>query len=148
MGCSCLGALVLVIVLIVVIMASSGGDDDEPDRSPTSPATPSATRETPTSGEPQEESGPRGDVKVTACEVDPVTNYAHADLLITNRSSKASNYAVQVEFVDTSGTRLGEASAAATNVAPEQEVDTKAQGLDQITTEVTCRITDVTRFAS
>ncbi|WP_324792431.1 FxLYD domain-containing protein [Streptomyces cyaneofuscatus] len=147
LGCSCLGALVLVIVLIVVIMASSGGDD-EPDRSPTGPATPSSTRETPTSEEPQEESGPRGDVKVTACEVDPSTNWAHANLLITNRSSKASNYVVQVEFVDASGTRLGEASAAANNVAPEQKVDTKAQGLDQITTKVTCRITDVTRYAS
>ncbi|MFD3740265.1 FxLYD domain-containing protein [Streptomyces sp. NPDC058629] len=53
-------------------------------------------------------------------------------------SSKASNYVVQVEFVDASGTRLGEASAAASNVAPEQEVNTKAQGLDQITTKVTC----------
>ncbi|MGA5471122.1 FxLYD domain-containing protein [Streptomyces arboris] len=136
------------IVLIVAIMASSSGGDDEPDRSPTSPATPSSTRATPTSEEPQEESGPRGDVKVTACEVDPSTNWAHANLLITNRSSKASDYLVQVEFVDASGTRLGEASAAANNVAPEQKVDTKAQGLDQITTKVTCRITDVTRFAS
>ncbi|MBT2428208.1 ATP-binding cassette domain-containing protein [Streptomyces sp. ISL-112] len=147
-GCSCLGALVLVIALIVAIMASSGGDDDEPDRSPTGPAPSSATRETPTSEEPQQESGPRGDVKVTACEVDPSTSWAQADLLITNRSSKASNYVVQVEFVDASGTRLGEASAAASNVAPEQKVNTKAQGLDQITTKVTCRITDVTRYAS
>ncbi|MEW5659289.1 FxLYD domain-containing protein [Streptomyces cinereoruber] len=135
------------IVLVVALVAVSGGDD-EPGRSPTSPGTRPTTGETPASGEPQEESGPRGDVRITACEVDEANQWARADLTITNRSGKASNYVVQVEFVDASGTRLGEALAAANKVAPGQKVETAAQGLDRITTDVTCRITDVTRLAS
>lgn len=87
-------------------------------------------------------------MRITACEVDPVTKWADAKLLITNRSSKASNYIVQVEFIDASGKRLSEATTATNNVAPGQQSEATAQGLDQITTKVTCRITDVTRFAS
>jgi len=142
-GFSCLGVLALVVVLVIAVMATGGGDD-EPDRTPTSPA---ATRETPGSQRPQEE-GPEGDVKISACAVDSATRWASAELLITNRSSKSSNYIVQVEFVDASGRRLDEATAATNNVAPGQQSKVTAQGLTQITAKITCRITDVTRYAS
>ncbi|MDT9688866.1 FxLYD domain-containing protein [Streptomyces sp. P9(2023)] len=150
LGLSCLGLIVLIVVVVVAVFAVGGGDD-EPDRTPTSPATQPTAGELTASRQPQEESGPRGDVKITACQVDPVTKWAGAKLLITNRSSKASkasNYIVQVEFVDASGKRLSEATTATNNVAPGQQSEATAQGLDQITTKVTCRITDVTRFAS
>ncbi|MER7516679.1 FxLYD domain-containing protein [Streptomyces sp. NPDC126499] len=142
-GFSCLGVLALVVVLIIAVVAI-GGDDDEPDRTPTSPA---ATRETRASERPQEE-GPEGDVRITACAVDSATKWADAELLITNRSSKTSNYLVQVEFVDASGRRLDEATAATSNLAPGQQSKVTAQGLAQITAKITCRITDVTRYAS
>ncbi|MFF8609616.1 FxLYD domain-containing protein [Streptomyces sp. NPDC015346] len=147
-GFSCLGAIVLVVVLIIALLAIGGGDDGEPDQPHTSPATQPTAGRTPTSKEPQTDSGPRGDVRITACEVDSATNWPSAELTITNRSSKASNYVVQVEFVDASNTRLSEATAATNNVAPGQQSEVTAQGLDQITSKITCRITDVTRYAS
>ncbi len=68
--------------------------------------------------------------------------------MITNRSSKASNYIVEVEFVDASNKRLGEALATSSGLAPKQRSEVTAQGLTQVSTKITCRITDVTRTAS
>ncbi|MBX9425497.1 MULTISPECIES: FxLYD domain-containing protein [Streptomyces] len=141
-GFSCLGLIALVVVLVIAL-AAAGGDDDEPDRAPTGPATRA------TGGErPEDESGVRGDVRITACEVDPATKWPSAELLITNRSSKASTYLVEVEFVDASNKRLGEALAGSSGVAPGQRSEVTAQGLTQVSTKITCRITDVTRTAS
>ncbi|MDV5145905.1 FxLYD domain-containing protein [Streptomyces sp. SBC-4] len=141
-GFSCLGLIALVVVLVIALMAA-GGDDDEPDRTPTGPATRATERE-----RPEDESGARGDVRITACAVDPATKWPSAELLITNRSSKASNYIVEVEFVDASNKRLGEALATSSGVAPEQRSEVRAQGLTQVSAKITCRITDVTRTAS
>ncbi|MFD3660332.1 FxLYD domain-containing protein [Streptomyces sp. NPDC058659] len=80
--------------------------------------------------------------------MDSATKWPSAELLVTNRSSRASNYIVQVEFVDASHRRLGEAYATTNGLAPGRQSRLTAQGLDQITAEITCRITDVSRFAS
>ncbi|QGZ51860.1 hypothetical protein GPZ77_28895 [Streptomyces sp. QHH-9511] len=143
-GFSCLGAVLLVVALIVAITLvardGDGGGDGDPERRTPVPRSPS--------GRPQEESGARGDAKITTCEVDPVTKWAAAELLVTNRSSKASDYIVHVEFVDASGTRLSETYASTNDVAPGQQSKVTAQGLDQVTAKITCRIKDVTRYAS
>ncbi|MFJ7169382.1 FxLYD domain-containing protein [Streptomyces globosus] len=76
------------------------------------------------------------------------TDWAEAELLVTNRSSKTSSYWVQVEFVDSSGTRLGDAFTTVPDLAPGQRAKATAQGLDTITAKITCRLTDVTRYAS
>lgn len=135
-GLSCFALIALAIVLIIAVLAVGGGDDG-PDPTPTSPAPTQATT-----------SGPRGDVRITACEVDSTTRWPSAELVITNRSSKASDYVVHVEFVDASGRRLSEAVASSSNVAPGQQSRVTAQSLNQVATEVSCRVTDVTRFAS
>lgn len=140
-GFSCLGLIALAVVLVIALTAAGG--EDEPDRTPTGPATRATERE-----RPEDESGARGDVRITACAVDSATKWPSAELLITNRSSKASNYIVEVEFVDTSNKRLGEALATSSGVAPEQRSEVTAQGLTQVSTKITCRITDVTRTAS
>ncbi|MFF9015908.1 FxLYD domain-containing protein [Streptomyces sp. NPDC014870] len=134
-GLSCLGLIAVAVALVAAVTLTVG--EDEPERrTPTSPATP------------QEENGPRGDVRIAACEVDSVTKWPSAELLITNRSSKASTYMVQVEFVDAANRRLSEAYATTNNVAPGQQSRVTAQSLDQVTVKISCRITDVTRFAS
>ncbi|MGW0365822.1 hypothetical protein [Streptomyces sp. NPDC002990] len=104
-----------------------------------------ATVEDPSRDDPH---GPVGDVKITACEVDAGTKWPHADLDVTNRSSKPSDYVVSVEFVGPSGERLTEAHTAVTHLAPGQVARDRAQSLTQVTDPVTCRITDVTRVAS
>ncbi|WP_326722915.1 FxLYD domain-containing protein [Streptomyces sp. NBC_00243] len=87
-------------------------------------------------------------MKITKCEVDSTTSWPAAELLITNRSSKESNYVVSIEFVDSSGKRLGEASAWTSNLAPGQKAEQTAQGLDRITAKIECKVTEVTRWAS
>ncbi len=73
---------------------------------------------------------------------------AHADLGVTHRSSKAGNYVISVEFVGPSGERLAEANASITRLASGQVAHERAQSLTQVNVPVTCRIPDVTRFAS
>ncbi|MFI1360434.1 FxLYD domain-containing protein [Streptomyces sp. NPDC020898] len=80
--------------------------------------------------------------------MDATTSWPSAELLITNRSSKTSNYIVNVEFVDASGKRLGEAFTATNNLAPRQQAEETAQGLDSINVKIKCRVTEVTRYAS
>lgn len=92
--------------------------------------------------------GPADDLEITACEVDGDTRWPHADLTVTNHSSKTSDYVVSIEFVTTSGTRVAEANVAVDNLAPDQVARERAQGLTQVDGQVSCSITDVTRFAS
>ncbi|MFD5880120.1 FxLYD domain-containing protein [Streptomyces yangpuensis] len=87
-------------------------------------------------------------MEITACEVDSFTKWPHAELLVTNRSSKASTYTVQVEFVDAAGKRLSEAYAVTNAVAPGQQSSMTAQSLTQVTAKITCRIMEVNRYAS
>ncbi|MEU7028278.1 FxLYD domain-containing protein [Streptomyces sp. NPDC046275] len=125
-------------MLVIAVVALDGDGDDERVPAPTNP--PGRSQ--------QEERGARGDVRITACTVDPVTKWPSAELAITNRSSKPSNYVVQVEFVDASGKRLSEAYASTNGLRPGQEAAVTAQSLDQVSVKVTCRVTDVTRYAS
>ncbi|MFD3515976.1 FxLYD domain-containing protein [Streptomyces sp. NPDC058657] len=137
-GFSCLGAILLVAILVAAVMVVAVGGDDEPVRkpSPTGPA------------ERPQENGPRGDVRITSCEVDSSTRWPHADLVVTNRSSKDSDYTVHVEFVDASGKRLSETHTSTSRVAPGQQSEVTAQSLDPVKSKITCRIKEVTRFAS
>jgi hypothetical protein len=89
---------------------------------------------------------PEGDVKINLCEVNTTARWADPEITITNHSSKTSNYAVQVEFVDAKGTRLDEGLAATSNLKPGQASKVTAQGTAQISGKVTCRVTDVTRY--
>ncbi|WP_175410215.1 FxLYD domain-containing protein [Streptomyces sp. TRM64462] len=139
--------VVLAVILVVVLLLVAGGDEEPEREVPPSPTGVRPTATTASPGRPQEE-GPEGDVQITSCAVDSLTNLARAELLITNRSSKPSNYIVQIEFVDASGRRLDEGYAATNNVAPGQQSSVAAQGLTQIDGPITCRIADVTRFAS
>ncbi|MGX2993659.1 hypothetical protein JNUCC64_05080 [Streptomyces sp. JNUCC 64] len=92
--------------------------------------------------------GPAGDVRIASCEVDAATKWPRAGLVITNRSGKASDYLVSVEFVAASGERLTEASTSVSRLAPGQVAHDAAQSLAQVNEPVTCRITDVSRMAS
>ncbi|MFI9169044.1 FxLYD domain-containing protein [Streptomyces lincolnensis] len=147
-GFGCLGIVLVLGILIAIGLAVDDGAGEggrskdggsvaeepvrEQDRDPPAPA----------------RGGAVGDVKVTKCAVDPVTEWPAAGLLITNRSSKTSDYTVDVEFLDRSGKRLGDGIGATRKLAPGQQADVTAQGLVRITEAITCRVTDVTRYAS
>ncbi|MFB6805437.1 FxLYD domain-containing protein [Streptomyces sp. NPDC056387] len=141
-GLSCLGVVGLVIV-IGIAGAVVGGT---PKKETTPPA--AASSQPGAAVKPADSDGANGDAQIKSCEVDSDMGWAKAELTITNRSSKTSNYMIQVEFVDETGTRLGEAIAATNNLAPGQAAQQTAQGLDQIKGKITCKVTKVTRYAS
>ncbi|MFY0511821.1 FxLYD domain-containing protein [Streptomyces anulatus] len=146
MGFSCLGIVGLVVVLGVAgVMLGDTDTGSDTGSDGVLEVTASPSEKAPEAKAP---AGAEGDVKITACEVNGSTGWPKADVLITNRSSKKSNYIVSVEFVDASGKRLGDAMAASNNVAPKQEVEVDAQSLDKVTGRVTCKVTEVTRYAS
>ncbi|WP_327333699.1 FxLYD domain-containing protein [Streptomyces anulatus] len=150
-GFSCLGIVGLVVVLGVagvMLGDTDTGSDTGSDGVLEVTASPSEGAAKEKAPEAEAPKGAEGDVKITGCEVMDGTGWPKADVLITNRSSKKSNYIVSVEFVDASGKRLGDAMAASNNVAPEQEVEVDAQSLDKVEGKVTCKVTKVTRYAS
>ncbi|MZD03777.1 hypothetical protein GTW43_01595 [Streptomyces sp. SID5785] len=134
-----IAVLGLVIVLGVVgVLASvlGGGDDTPPGKAPsherTAPSVP----------------GPRGDAKITKCSVSEGLSYPTAEVQITNRSSKTSDYLVSVEFVDAKGERITDTFVATNRLAPHQVAHETAQGFREAHGSVVCRITDVSRTAS
>lgn len=132
-GCifGCLGAvagIVVIIVVLAVVLSGSSSNTNVP--SGTNTVHP-----------------PANDVRITSCDVDPTTSLPTAKLLITNQSSQTSTYLVSVEFDLANGTRVSEGATGSTSVAPGQKVDTSAGGPDQVSGQITCKVTDVTRFA-
>lgn len=120
----CVGALAFVVaiaVILVVVIVVVNNDTDHP---------------------------PADDVKVTSCTVNSATQQATARVEIHNHSSKASTYAITVEFVAASGTRVSEGGTLSSTVAPGQTVRTDVGGADRVTQKVTCKVADVTRVAS
>ncbi|CAL9352813.1 FxLYD domain-containing protein [Streptomyces pilosus] len=91
---------------------------------------------------------PEDDVELTKCGTDDSGMFPQAELTVTNRSSKTSNYLISVEFTDEAGTRKGEGTAALNNLAPDQRAEEKAVGLSDAPSGLKCKITKVTRYAS
>ncbi|MFD5938294.1 FxLYD domain-containing protein [Streptomyces griseus] len=150
-GFGCLGAVALLVVLGVAgaVLGGTDSGDDAGGGVLEVTASPSAgAKEKAPEAEAAAPKGAEGDVKITGCEVMDGTGWPKADVLITNRSSKTSNYIVSVEFVDASGKRLADAMAASNNVAAGQEVEEDAQSLDKVEGKVSCKVTKVTRYAS
>lgn len=69
---------------------------------------------------------------------------------VTNGSSKRSNYAIEVSFVDKDGNQVDSSAALVSNVEPGQRADWSAQSADDSakTSEVSCKVVDVSRYAS
>ncbi|WP_157839154.1 FxLYD domain-containing protein [Streptomyces flavidovirens] len=158
-GLGCGGALLLLLVFIVIGFAVGDGDSTAKGKrkgasgtASSAPAgdAPAKGEEAPTKRKDAAPAAddPKGDAKVTGCVVEPVTTWPSADVTITNRSARSSNYIVAVEFVDGSGARVGEGMAAANSVAPGQKVKAKAQALSDTTGKITCKVLKVTRYAS
>jgi hypothetical protein len=91
---------------------------------------------------------PEDDVELVKCGVDEFGQFPQAELKVTNHSSKDSNYVISVEFLDGSGTRKAEGTAALNNLAPKQTAEEKAVGLSKAPSDLKCKITDVKRYAS
>ncbi|MFD3538993.1 FxLYD domain-containing protein [Streptomyces sp. NPDC058662] len=140
-GFSCLGLIALFVVLVAAVLLIGGTSDPTPKPAPRTPSHPAGHSAAP-------ERGTAGDVRITKCALDSTLDWADARLLIENRSSKTSDYSVQIEFVNAAGKRLGDAYASVDALASGQSAEVTAQGLDRITEPITCRIVDIDRWAS
>ncbi|AXE76053.1 FxLYD domain-containing protein [Streptomyces atratus] len=144
-GC---GVLLAAVTSSSTIESSATGESPADEAPKKSAPAKSAPAEKPAEKEKKAPAGPEADVKLSACEVNDMTHWPSAMVKIENGSKDTSNYIISVEFLDKSGTRVGDALAASNNVAAGQRVETKAQSLDKVSGEVTCKVTKVTRYAS
>ena len=90
----------------------------------------------------------KDDARLSSCSTDSLGQLS-AKVTITNHSSKSSNYMVTVVFESSDGaTQLDSSFAAANNLSPNQNTTVEAVSFKEPQGRFTCRITDVTRYAS
>lgn len=129
----------LAILVLVVLIATLGGGASEDDGGG------SGSQVQSLSG--NKDNPPAADAEVTDCHVDSSVGSVEAVIEITNNSSKRSDYTIEVAFEDGSGTLVGNGYASASNVEPDQKARDVAVDFAE-GDGITCKITDVNRFAS
>lgn len=90
------------------------------------------------------------DVEITACEVDQF-NFLTAELQVTNNSSEASDYFIDVTFESRNGNeQFGTGLATVTNLRPGQTRTLEAASIDEAPAgaNFTCVVENVERTAS
>lgn len=97
-----------------------------------------------TFGEGTSEHPAEDDVELVTCETGATT--PEIQVRITNHSSERSNYIISVNLLDDDDNKVGDASGAESNIAPDQQATTDLFGSDNTFSD--CEIGDVTRFAS
>ncbi|MET8977136.1 hypothetical protein ABZX85_16085 [Streptomyces sp. NPDC004539] len=139
-------AAILAVASLATVTAcsSSGGSDASGDSTPTPMSASSPGGATGTVG--QNTSG-SNDVKVDTCSVDATTRMPSAALTVTNHGTDTATYLVQLEFVDSGGTRLAEGPAIVHSLGAGQQAKETAGGTAQVTTDFTCKLTKVQRLA-
>lgn len=133
-------------VIAVALAACSGAGGSETVSATTTAAT--ASKAAGTEARSSEGHAPDGDVELTRCEQDEFGQYPVATLEIVNHSSDRSSYVISVEFVDSTGMRVGEGTAAVNALAHGHAAIQRAYGLPQEDSKIQCRVTKVDRFAS
>lgn len=89
------------------------------------------------------------DVTITSCAPDATTHYYAAMVTITNHSSKTSNYSITIAFDSPDGaTQYDTGLVAADNLGPGQSKMDSATSLKDAAGPYTCKLADVTRYAS
>ncbi|MFE7462734.1 hypothetical protein ACFU6R_01335 [Streptomyces sp. NPDC057499] len=143
------GVVVLLAVGVLIAVLSSRGSSSGGLRPEEARATP-AGEGSATPVEPPSLGGAdaRGDVRITGCRVDSLTEWPDADVEIVNGSDGRASYIVSVEFLDGDGTRRASGLATATDLAAGRKSVQKAQGLGEVKGRMTCRVAEVTRLPS
>ncbi|QKW18725.1 hypothetical protein HUT16_06305 [Kitasatospora sp. NA04385] len=126
-------AIVTACLVAALALSATGCDPDEDDRARNA-----------------QDAGPAavGDVEVTSCKVDDELQWPSATVRITNHTATTSNYVVQIAFEDHAGRQVTEGVAAAGPLPPGQDALEHAQGTADPHGPVSCRVTDVARYAS
>ena len=147
---------VVIIVIVASIAASSGGSKSPSSAANTPPVavTPAAASTQPSSPSPSASPSilHSEDVKITGCANSPDTNDPAATVVVTNHSSKASNYIITISFTTADGkTQLGTGDVAVNNLLPGQS--SAPQTADSLASTpgpagFTCQLAQLDRYAS
>ncbi|WP_266916049.1 hypothetical protein [Streptomyces sp. NBC_00893] len=149
---------VAVLLALGVLIAVAGGGDSPSAKSKSKPSAvegtesgapaPGGVSDAPTELPALEGTDGEGDVRITRCAVDSLTEWPDADVEIVNHGDVQASYIVSVEFVDGDGTRRASGLATATDLAAGQKSVQKAQGLGKVPGKMTCKVSKVTRLPS
>ena len=91
---------------------------------------------------------PEDDVEIVGCTSNEF-GWPEAKVKITNNSSKASNYLVDIAFESKDGTvQIDTSMVAVNNLEPGQTSTEDASSLEEASGAFVCKVTDVTRYAS
>jgi hypothetical protein len=138
-----------VIIFLAIVGAAIGGSGGGKSSTSTSSTTPSAIA----AGQPAsaaQAAGPEHseDVAITGCAPD-AAGFAAANVTVTNHSSKASNYIVNIVFESGDGTtQIGTGLVAVNGLQPGQQSPQDTSALKPATAGYRCRIGDITRYAA
>jgi len=133
--------VVALIVVISIATSSGGGSKSSSTSSPTVQASTGSSGSKPLQH--------ASDVAITSCVPDSI-GYAAAKVVVTNTSSKASNYVITVTFEAAGGaTQVGTGLASVDGLLPGQKsVPQDVSSLQTAPAGYTCRVTDATRYAA
>jgi hypothetical protein len=91
---------------------------------------------------------PEDDVEIVGCTTNEY-DWPEAQIKITNNSSKASTYSVDIAFESADGSVQHDTSMVfVDNLEPGQSATEEASSLKEASGDIVCKVTKVTRFAS
>ena len=88
------------------------------------------------------------DVAVTSCALDPMLNLPVADGTIVNHSSGTSDYNFSISFFNPAGTVVAKGRGFEGHIAPHHAAAFSVIGNNHVSARLTCKVVNVTRFAS
>lgn len=146
------------LVLLLALFATLGSADDSDDGGSSGSSDDSETTEAPaedgatdsTDGADAGEADEVDDVVVTACGKDDVLPSAKATIEVTNNSSEASTYFIEIVFESADGaTQIGTGVASISSLAPDQKKVEEVLSIeDPGDQEFTCTVSSVERLAA
>jgi hypothetical protein len=89
------------------------------------------------------------DVTISSCDIDPTIGFPTIKYVVTNHSSKKSNYIIEIVVTNTAGQQVGTAPGAVNGLEPGQSTapqDTSTGGA--ATGPIKCKVSTVTRYAA
>lgn len=134
------GAVIIVIIIIAAVASSGGSGKGKGDTAASTGITTSESAGTVSHAE---------DVKIAKCDADDL-GFADSQVVLTNHSSKSSDYIVSIAYETPDGkTQIGTGNVIVNNLGPNQSSSQQdADSLQKATGPYTCRVASVTRVAA
>jgi hypothetical protein len=128
-GCltTIIAAVILLVVVIVIIAVGASGSSKPGSGTSSHPAA--------------------DDISVSRCKVDSL-KIPQATGMIDNHSSGTSDYTFTVSFLNAAGTVVAQGGGLENDIASHQQATWSVTGDAEVSVAVTCKVVDVTRFAS